>query len=406
MLLFRVFNANRAYAGTCSAPTQSQILGMTTGTQVYNALDCVSQGDLSNLLNSLTPGQSYSVTTLMNTAQLDGVMGILNSDQIGYLIYPFTEKKLNTFLTDLGAAETYNFIDNITANPPISQAQLVYDVLYPLLNVSGNGSNPQDLVNLLTSIGQYDNADLYNILNVIDVQHTGSSNTNYLYDILYPLSNDQLYSVLSLLTPTQFYNLFSTFNSGQILHTLGQLSSSQLYSLLSQLTPAQLLNLLSLLNKKDLYHILTKTLSSTDLYNLFLFSGPNYSDFQSLISNLKPWQKISVWIYYWLGEYIPLPVGGNADSTKTHPQPKGSAKNDPGSHNPFPSNGGGPGIGNQPPGGGGNGPPPAASICNPNSKTKVYNCNINITITTPAPNVNEPPYSQSGGVSVTVANPQ
>ena len=361
MLLFSVFNANRAYAGTCSAPTQSQLLGMTTGTQVYNALDCVSQSDLNNLLDSLTHNQLYSVTTLMNTAQLDSVMGILNSDQIGYLIYPFTEPQLNTFLTDLGAAETYNFIDNITANPPISQAQLVYDVLYPLLNVS----NPkyQDLVNLLTSIGQYNGTDLYNILNILNVSSSGSSGSNYLYDILYPLSNDQLYSVLSLLTPTQ------------------------------------LLNLLSLLNKKDLYHILTKTLSSTDLYNLFLFSGPNYSDFQSLISNLKPWQKISVWIYYWLGEYIPLPVGGNADSTKTHPQPKGSAKNDPGSHNPFPSNGGGPGIGNQPPGGGGGG---TASPCNKNS-AGVYNCNINITITTQAPN--EPPYSQSGGVSVTVANP-
>lgn len=58
-----------------------------------------------------------------------------------------------------------------------------------------------------------------------------------------------------------------------------------------------------------------------------------------------------------------------------------------------------------PRGGGGNGggngpPPPTASICNPNSKTNVYNCNINITIR------NTAGYGQSGGVSVTVANPQ
>ena len=55
-------------------------------------------------------------------------------------------------------------------------------------------------------------------------------------------------------------------------------------------------------------------------------------------------------------------------------------------------------------GGGGSNPPPTASTCNKNSSTGVYNCNINITIATQAPN--EPSYSQSGGVSVTVANPQ
>ena len=55
-------------------------------------------------------------------------------------------------------------------------------------------------------------------------------------------------------------------------------------------------------------------------------------------------------------------------------------------------------------GGGGNNPPPTASACYQNSSTKTYNCNINITIATQAPN--EPSYSQSGGVSVTVANPQ
>ena len=50
-------------------------------------------------------------------------------------------------------------------------------------------------------------------------------------------------------------------------------------------------------------------------------------------------------------------------------------------------------------GGGGNNPPPAASTCNQNS-VGVYNCNISITIT------NTAGHSQSGGVSVTVANPQ
>ena len=54
-------------------------------------------------------------------------------------------------------------------------------------------------------------------------------------------------------------------------------------------------------------------------------------------------------------------------------------------------------------GGGGNGPPPpppTASICNQNNQTNVYNCNINITIN------NTAGYSQSGGASVTVANPK
>ena len=50
--------------------------------------------------------------------------------------------------------------------------------------------------------------------------------------------------------------------------------------------------------------------------------------------------------------------------------------------------------------GGGSPPPAAASICNKNPSTKVYNCNINFTI------INLAGYSQTGGVSVTVANPQ
>jgi|GEM_PF-5582933 len=54
--------------------------------------------------------------------------------------------------------------------------------------------------------------------------------------------------------------------------------------------------------------------------------------------------------------------------------------------------------------GGGNNPPPSSSLCSQDASTKVYSCNINITITTQAPN--EPSYSQTGGVSVTVANPQ
>ena len=369
VLLFSVFNANRAYAGTCSAPTQSQLLSMTTGTQVYNALDCVSQSDLNNLLNSLTPDQLYSVTTLMNTTQLDGVMGILNSDQIGYLIYPFTEPQLNTFLTDLGPAETYNFLDNITANPPVSQAQLTYDSIYPLLNVKKNRkTNPQDLVNMLTSIGQYNNSYLYNILNILNVSSKKSPGTNYLYDILYPLSSSQLYSILSLLTPTQLYNLLSN------------------------------------LPEKSLYKILTSVLSSTDLYNLF--SGANYGIFNTLVNSLKWWQQFNVWLSYWAGSVGINLFGGHSNSTKL---PPGSQKNTPppAKKNPYPPNSGGPGIGNQPPGGGGNNtppPPPTASACNKNSSANVYNCNINITIATQAPN--EPFYWQSSGVSVTVANPQ
>ena len=45
-------------------------------------------------------------------------------------------------------------------------------------------------------------------------------------------------------------------------------------------------------------------------------------------------------------------------------------------------------------------PPPTASTCNQNSTTKVYSCNINFTI------ANTAGYSQTGGVSVTIANPQ
>ncbi|MCL4498431.1 MAG: hypothetical protein M1412_00855 [Deltaproteobacteria bacterium] len=51
-------------------------------------------------------------------------------------------------------------------------------------------------------------------------------------------------------------------------------------------------------------------------------------------------------------------------------------------------------------GGGGGDPPQSVSYCNQNPSTKVYSCNINFTIT------NTAGYSQIGGVSVTVANPQ
>lgn len=51
-------------------------------------------------------------------------------------------------------------------------------------------------------------------------------------------------------------------------------------------------------------------------------------------------------------------------------------------------------------GGGGGNPPPSVSYCNQNASTKVYSCNINFTIT------NTANYSQTGGVSVIVANPQ
>ena len=50
-------------------------------------------------------------------------------------------------------------------------------------------------------------------------------------------------------------------------------------------------------------------------------------------------------------------------------------------------------------GGGGN-PPPSVSYCVKNPTISVYNCNINFTITSSAG------YSQIGGVSVIVANPQ
>ena len=45
-------------------------------------------------------------------------------------------------------------------------------------------------------------------------------------------------------------------------------------------------------------------------------------------------------------------------------------------------------------------PLPTTSTCNLNSAANVYNCNINFTI------ANTAGYSQTGGVSVTIANPQ
>ncbi|MHB1661401.1 MAG: hypothetical protein ACYCTD_04810 [bacterium] len=352
---FNVFNASYAYAGSCSPPTQSQLLSMTTDTEVYGALSCLSTTDLYNLLTANT----------LTTSQLDGVMNLLTSDQIGSLIYPFNSSQSYTFLTDLGTAETYAFLDNITANtnPAVSQAQLTYDILYSLLNVTKNGkpTSPQDLVNILTSIGQYNNTDLYNILNILNVSSKKSPGSNYLYDILYPLSSSQLYSILSLLTPTQLYNLLSN------------------------------------LPQKDLYHILSGVLSSTDLYNLF--SGANSNIFNALVSSLKWWQRVVVQTSYWAAEYL----GHNLLRGHTTPTklPPGSQPNTPskGNNNSFPTQSGLPGPGNGNGGGGG-----AASICNPNSTTGVYNCNINITITTQAPNGTK--QQQSGGVSVTVASPR
>ena len=412
VLFFNAFDAERAYAAP-STLTQSQLLSMTTDAQVFNALSSLSTNDLYNLL---TQPQTNPSAPALTQSQLDGVMNILTSDQIGSLIYPFSSSQSYTFLTDLGPAETYAFLDNIaantTANPPVSQAQLTYDILYTLMNVTVNGNNqttnPQDLVNILTSIGSYSGTDLYNIFTNLNVQSTGSSGSNYLYDIFYPLSNDQLYAVLSLLSPTQFYNIFSTFNSTQILYTLGYLSSSQLYNLLSQLTPAQLYGVLSQLNNNDLYTILTETLSSTDLYKLF--SGTNNSIFQTLISNLKPLEQWFVMVSYWLGQnntnWLFSGSGLSGGYNGSYSPPPGSQPNNPsqrGNSN-FPTQPGlpGPGGGNPPQSGGGGGG--SSSICNKNSATNGYNCNINITITTQAPN--EPSYSQTGGVSVNVANPQ
>ncbi len=415
ILLFSVFNANRVYAGTCSAPTQSQLLGMTTGTEVYNALGCVSQSDLNNLLNSLTPDQLYSVTTLMNTAQLDSVIGILNSDQIGYLVYQFGSNQLYNFLTDLGSAETYNFLDNSTPGTGQTQAELVYDTLSPLVTTTGvipNGSPnpPQDLANVLMGIGNYSGTDLYNILNILNQQVQGNpnNNKNYLYSDIYTLSGDMLYNVFSLLPVNDFYSIFDSFNSTEIVYTLGWMSSTELYNLLSQLNSTQLYNLLSNLSNNDLNYILGTVLSSTDLQNLFPQGSQNFT----VLQELAPWYDWQIWASYhgWLGYYN----NGNGESVSGQPYslPPGSNSYNPPPHisnaannssNPYPANGGGPGIGNQPPGGGGGGGG-TASICSSNSQTNVYNCNINITITTQAPN--EPSYSQSGGVSVTVAIPQ
>ena len=417
MLLFSVFNANRVYAGTCSAPTQNQLLGMATGTQVYNALGCVSQSDLNNLLNSLTPDQLYNVTTLMDTAQLDGVMGILNSDQIGYLVYQFGSNQLYNFLTDLGYAETYNFLYNSTPGTGQTQAELVYDTLSPLVTTTGvipNGSPtpPQDLANVLMGIGNYSGTDLYNILNILNQQVQGNpnNNKNYLYSDLYTLSGDMLYNVLSLLPVNDFYSIFDSFNSTEIVYTLGWMSSTELYNLLSQLNSTQLYNLLSNLSNNDLNYILGTVLSSTDLQNLFPQGSQNFTVLQELAPWYwyAPWYDWQIWASYhgWLGHYN----NGNGESVSGQPYslPPGSNSYNPPPHisnaannssNPYPANGGGPGIGNQPPGGGGNGPPPGASTCNQNS-AGVYNCNVNITIK------NTAGYGQSGGVSVTVANPQ
>ena len=423
ILLFSVFKTNRAYAGTCSAPTQSQLLSMTTGTQVYNALDCVSQSDLNNLLNSLTPDQLYSVTTLMNTTQLDGVMGILNSDQIGYLVYQFGSNQLYNFLNDLGSAETYNFLDNTVPSTGKTQAQLLYDSLSPLISVVGtipNGSPqpPQDFANVMVGIGQYSGTDLYNILNILNQQVQGNSNNNknYLYTDLYALSGDQLYDVVSLLPINDFYSIFDSFNSTEIVYTLGWMSSTELYNLLSQLSSTQLYNLLSNLNNNDLNYILGTVLSSSDLQNLFPQGSQNFTVLQELAPTPFNWEfwawDYDIWASYygWFGYYN----NGNGESIsgQSYQPPPGSNSYQPPPHvsntshnsnNPYPTNGGGPGIGNQPPGnGGGGGGTPSA--CYKNSLTSVYNCNVNITITTQAPN--EPSYSQSGGASVTVANPQ
>ena len=403
------------YAVTCSAPTQSQLLAMTTGTQVYNAIGCLSQGDLYNTLNSLSDTDLYNVTMLMDTTQIDSVMGILNSDQIGYLIYPFDSNQLYNFLNELGSAETYNFLDNTVPGTGQTQAELVYDTLSPLVtpipigNIpNGSPQPPQDFANILIGIGQYNATDLYNILNILNQQAQGNpnNNKNYLYTDLYALSGDMLYNVVSLLPINDFYNIFDTFNSSEIVYTLGWMSSTELYNLLSQLTSTQLYNLLSNLDYNDLNYILGTVLSSTDLQNLFPQGSQNFT----VLQKLAPWYDLTIWgsYYGWFGYYN----HGNGESVSGQPYslPPDSNSFSPPSHisntshnsnNPYPTNSGDPGIGSQPQGGGGSG---AASICSQNSSTNVYNCNVNITITTQAPN--EPSYSQSGGVSITVANPK
>ena len=403
--------AKPVYAGTCQPPTQSQLLSYSTGTQVYNALSCLSQSDLYNTLNSLTDTQLYNVNMLMDTTQLYSVMGILNSDQIGYLIYPFNSNQLYNFLNNLGSAETYNFLSNTVPNTGQTQAELVYDTLSPLVTQIGNIPNgspqpPQDFANVLIGIGQYSGTDLYNILNILNQQVQGNTNNNknYLYSDLYALSGDMLYNVVSLLPINDFYSIFDSFNSTEIVYTLGWMSSTELYNLLSQLTSKQLYNLLSNLNNSDLNYILGTVLSSTDLQNLFPQGSQNFT----VLQELAPWYDWSIWASYYgynngNGESVSsvsysLPPGSNSFNPPLH-----TSNTSNNSHNPYPTNSGGPGIGSQPPppSGGVGGTP---STCTQNSSTNVYKCNINITITTQAPN--EPSYSQSSGVSVTVAYPQ
>ncbi len=407
-----------SYAGTCQPPTQSQLISYSTGTQVYNALSCLSQSDLYNTLNSLTDTQLYNINMLMDTTQLDSVMGILNSDQIGWLIYPFDTDQLYSFFNNLGSAETYNFLENTVGNNSVSQAELNYDTLSPLVTAVGNIANgspqpPQDFANVLIGIGQYSGTDLYNILNILNQQAQGNSNNNknYLYTDLYTLSGDMLYNVVSLLPINDFYNIFDSFNSMEILYTLGWMSSTELYNLLLQLNSTQLYNLLSNLNNNDLDYILGTVLSSTDLQNLFPQGSQNFT----VLQELAPWYDWRIWSSYygWLGYYnngngesvsgvaYSLPPGSESFSSPQHVS--NTANN---ANNPYPTNTGSPPIGSQPSpqGGGGGG---TASACNQNSSTNVYNlynCNINITITTQAPN--GPSYSQTGGVSVTLANPQ
>jgi uncharacterized membrane protein YgcG len=391
---------------------------MTTGTQVYNALDCLSQSDLNTTLNSLTDTQLYNVTQLMDTNQLDSVMGILTSDQIGYLIYPFGSNQLYNFLTDLGSAETYNFLDNSTPGTGQTQAELVYDTLSPLVTKIGkipNGSPtpPQDFASVLIGIGNYNGTDLFNVLNILNQQVRGNpnNNKNYLYADLYALSGDMLYNVVSLLPINDFYNIFDSFNSTEIVYTLGWMSSSELYNLLSQLTPAQLNNLLSNLNNNDLEYILGTVLSSTDLQALFPQGSQNFT----VLQNLAPWYDWQIWwSYYGWGGYN-NPGQGESVSGRPYSLPRGSSSfapprhisnTSPNAQNPYPANGGGggPGIGSSPSGGGGSGSGGSGGTgpCTENTGTSIYSCNVNITITTTNSAGNS--YSQTGGVFAIVAN--
>ena len=168
ILLFSVFKTNRVYAGTCSAPTQSQLLSMTTGTQVYNAVSCLSNKDLYSLLYPLSPGQTNSVLSLLSGKQLNSVLSILSPADLYGVLIPLSSGQLNGILSTLSPKQFYNLLH------PLNSNQLYY------------------LLNTLTS--------------------------SQLYKLLNSLSKKELNKLLSKLTDVELYLLLSNLNSKQSLN--------------------------------------------------------------------------------------------------------------------------------------------------------------------------------------------